>query len=140
MYVKLIVSIIALNRCTCFKNTCHSNLMEKLRQVFINNLKHFRKERNVRQLDLALEIGKSSNYINSIENGKYFPSPETIEQIASFLQIEPMQLFDRNGCTENLVRNKPKEYADELSEKLYNRLKSDLHKAIKNDIQEIFGQ
>ena len=67
--------------------------MENLRQVFLNNLKHFRKERNIRQLDLALEIGKSSNYINSIENGKYFPSPETIEQIAAFLQIEPMQLL-----------------------------------------------
>ncbi len=67
--------------------------MENLRQVFINNLKHFRKERNIRQLDLALEIGKNSNYINSIENGKYFPSPETIEQIAAFLQIEPMQLL-----------------------------------------------
>ena len=112
--------------------------MENLRQVFINNLKHFRKEQNIRQLDLALEIGKSSNYINSIENGKYFPSPETIEQIAVFLQIEPMQLFDRNGCTENLIQNKPKDYADELSEKLYNRIKSDLHKVIKNDIKEIF--
>ena len=114
--------------------------MEKLRQVFINNLKYFRKERNVRQLDLALEIGKSSNYINSIENGKYFPSPETIEQIASFLQIEPMQLFDRNGCIENLVQNKSKEYADELIEKLYNRLKSDLHKVIKDDIHKIFEE
>ena len=66
--------------------------MEKLRQVFINNLKYFRKKRNVRQLDLALEIGKSSNYINSIENGKYFPSPETIEQIASFLEDDIMEI------------------------------------------------
>lgn len=49
-----------------------------------------------------------------------------------------MQLFDRNGCTENLIQNKPKDYADELSEKLYNRIKSDLHKVIKNDIKEIF--
>lgn len=47
----------------------------------------------MRQLDLALEIGKSSNYINSIENGKYFPSPETIESIARSLGIEPVRLF-----------------------------------------------
>ena len=72
--------------------------MESLRQVFINNLKYLRKKKGLRQIDLALEIGKSSNYINSIENGKYFPSPETIEQIAKLLEIEPMQIFDRNGC------------------------------------------
>ena len=74
--------------------------MENLRQVFINNLRRYRKARNLRQLDLALEIGRSPNYINSIENGKYFPSPETIEQIADFLGVEPMLLFSRKS--ENL--------------------------------------
>jgi len=111
--------------------------MENLRQVFINNLKHFRNERNVRQLDLALEIGKSSNYINSIENGKYFPSPETIEQIADYLKIEPMQLFDRYGCNENLINNHSKDYATTLTETLYNKLKEDLHDFLKKDIEEI---
>ena len=53
----------------------------------------------MRQLDLALEIGKSSNYINSIENGKYFPSPETIESIARSLGIEPVRLFGK--CEES---------------------------------------
>ena len=47
----------------------------------------------MRQLDLALELGKNPNYINAIENGKYFPSPETIEQIAEILEIEPIRLF-----------------------------------------------
>ena len=45
--------------------------MQTLRQQFIQNLKFFRKQKGMRQLDLALEIGKSSNYINSIENGKF---------------------------------------------------------------------
>lgn len=111
--------------------------MENLRQVFINNLKHFRNERNVRQLDLALEIGKSSNYINSIENGKYFPSPETIEQIADYLKIEPMQLFDKYGCKENLINNQTEDYATTLTETLYNKLKEDLYDFLKKDIEEI---
>ena len=68
--------------------------MGELRQTFIENLKHYRKERGFRQLDLALAIGKSSNYINSVENGKYFPSPETIEQIAAALDLEPICLFE----------------------------------------------
>lgn len=52
-------------------------------------------------MDLALEIGKSSNYINSIENGKYFPSPETIEEIAAVLEIEPIRLFDQETSQSN---------------------------------------
>lgn len=68
--------------------------MGELRQTFIRNLKRYRKEQGFRQLDLALAIGKSSNYINSVENGKYFPSPEIIEQIADTLGLEPIRLFD----------------------------------------------
>ncbi len=67
--------------------------MAELRRTFIQNLKYYRKLKGLRQLDLALEIGKSTNYINSIENGKYFPSPETIEKIAEILEIEPIRLF-----------------------------------------------
>lgn len=112
--------------------------MENLRQIFINNLKYYRKERNIRQLDLALEIGKSSNYINSIENGKYFPSPETIEQIADFLNIEPFQLFDRSGCPKNLIQNNINGFSKELSETLYTKLKNDLKDFLYKDINEIF--
>ena len=67
--------------------------MAELRQAFIRNLKHYRKLKKMRQLDLALELGKNPNYINAIENGKYFPSPETIEQIAEILKIDPISLF-----------------------------------------------
>lgn len=69
--------------------------MEGLRAVFIRNLKYYRKINGIRQLDLSYEIGKGANYINSIENSKYFPSPETIEQIAGILGIDPMQLFNK---------------------------------------------
>ena len=83
--------------------------MQTLRQQFIQNLKFFRKQKGMRQLDLALEIGKSSNYINSIENGKYFPSPETIENIALSLGIEPVRLFvkcdesEKEKIAENVI-------------------------------------
>ena len=66
-----------------------------LREVFIRNLKYYRKQKRLRQIDLAIELDKNPNYINSIENSKYFPSPETIEQIAGILGIDPMQLFNK---------------------------------------------
>ena len=82
--------------------------MAELRQAFIRNLKHYRKLKKMRQLDLALELGKNPNYINSIENGKYFPSPETIEQIAEILEIEPIRLFTQEQPDSNKKSDKEK--------------------------------
>ena len=89
--------------------------MEGLRQVFIANLKRYRKQNHIRQLDLAMEIGKSANYINSIENGKYFPSPETIEKIAEVLKVEPASLFQK----EDKAKLPPKE---ELVNRIYDKV------------------
>ena len=105
--------------------------MENLRQVFINNLRRYRKAKKVRQLDLAVEIGKSPNYINSIENGKYFPPPETIERIADFLGVEPMLLFSRQS---DEIPFSSRESSTEFAEVLYARLKADLHEILKKDI------
>lgn len=74
--------------------------MMSLRGVFIRNLKYYRKQKGLRQLDLAVELNKNTNYINSIENSKYFPSPETIEQIAQILGVAPMQLFNPKEPTQ----------------------------------------
>ena len=102
--------------------------MASLRDIFIRNLKFYRKERNIRQLDLALEIGKSSNYINSIENGKYFPSPETIEQIAAVLKINPMTLFDTRSPAEQ--KNNTTEISAEVKKELIAKLQKSIAEII----------
>lgn len=113
--------------------------MGNLQQLFINNLKIFRKQKGLRQIDLALEIGKSSNYINSIENGKYFPSPDTIEKICQCLDIEAFQLFQKQEKTDNLKENKNTEISQNIIENLYAKLKEDLYKFLKKDIETILG-
>ena len=108
--------------------------MQTLRQQFIQNLKFFRKQNGMRQLDLALEIGKSSNYINSIENGKYFPSPETIESIARSLGIEPVRLFVK--CEESEKEKLPAKLEKELlseSDALKSRAKGVLVPVVINE-------
>ena len=117
-------------RCTEFYKDCHTDFVD-LRAVFIRNLKFYRNSKKVRQLDLALEIGKSSNYINSIENGKYFPSPETIDKIAEYLDIEPMMLFDRKNPQIKENHNTPAADINEIK----NQLKQNLLK----DIDSIFN-
>lgn len=111
--------------------------MMGLRQVFIQNLKHYRKIKNMRQLDLALELGKNPNYINAIENGKYFPSPETIEEIAEFLGIEPLQLFDRGiQDSQSEEETEQSEHEEKVDLKL---IEFKLQEIISKDISKIFS-
>lgn len=112
--------------------------MTGLRQIFIKNLKFYRKIKNKRQLDLALDLGKNPNYINAIENGKYFPSPETIEEIARVLEIEPLQLFDRDmpeSGTENARGS------SSIEEKIDLKLiEFKLQETLSKDISKIFAE
>ena len=101
--------------------------MEGLRQFFISNVKRYRKLNHLRQLDLALEIGKSANYINSIENGKYFPSPETIEKIADVLKVEPASLFQKEGSGNPLPR-------EELVNRVYDKVIASLPDLIRSTV------
>ena len=109
--------------------------MRDLRNIFIRNLKYFRGKKGMRQLDLSLEINKGANYINSIENSKYFPSPETIQEIADVLGIKPMQLFDENGCLENVIEDNREKLKTEIIENLHNLIKED----IKKEIDRVLG-
>lgn len=106
--------------------------MAELRQIFIENLKHYRKQNNLRQLDLALEIGKSSNYINSIENGKYFPSPETIDKIATVLKIDPQKLFD-GSVIEKAKKSELNKEA--LAKEIFSKIKLQIDELIEKELK-----
>ena len=69
-------------------------------ELFIINLKDFRKSRKLSQAKLAEICDSSQAYIGEIEVGKKFPSPEMIEKIASALDIESYCLFQNNAKTD----------------------------------------
>ena len=114
-------------KCANLQKYHHTGCMEGLRQFFISNVKRYRKLNHLRQLDLALEIGKSANYINSIENGKYFPSPETIEKIADVLKVEPASLFQKEGSGNPLPR-------EELVNRVYDKVIASLPDLIRSTV------
>ena len=101
-----------------------------LQEIFINNLRYFRKQKKMTQNDLTLALDKGYNYINGIEQGKSFPQIEVIEQIAKILEIKPAALFDENSCSINVIKSDKSKIADEITEKLYNLLKKDIKKEI----------
>jgi len=68
-------------------------------ELFIANMKDFRKLLKMSQAKLAEICDSSQAYIAEIEVGKKFPSPDMIEKIASALEIESYCLFQNNAST-----------------------------------------
>ena len=67
--------------------------MTHFQKLFIRNLRFWRKKREISQLKLSEMVNISPNYLNAIENGKNFPSPDVIQNISNSLKIMPYQLF-----------------------------------------------
>jgi transcriptional regulator with XRE-family HTH domain len=64
-----------------------------LKEVFVQNLKKFRKIEGISQLKLATLCDTDVSYIGQIEMGKRFPSIKLIEKMAKALDIEAYRLF-----------------------------------------------
>jgi transcriptional regulator with XRE-family HTH domain len=70
-------------------------------ELFIINLKDFRKIHSFSQAKLAELCESTQAYIAEIEVGKKFPSPDMIERIASALDIESYCLFQNKAAGNN---------------------------------------
>jgi transcriptional regulator with XRE-family HTH domain len=64
-----------------------------IQDLFIVNLKAYRKLRGVSQTKLAELCNSSTGYIGEIECGRRFPSVNMIERLATALGIESWHLF-----------------------------------------------
>ncbi|MBR5032655.1 MAG: helix-turn-helix transcriptional regulator [Treponema sp.] len=107
----------------------------KLKDIFINNLKFYRKQKKMTQNDLTLAIDKSYNYINSVEQGKLIPSFDVIEKICAVLEIKASMLFDEQASPENLKTFNKENYIAELSDKLFNNLKKYISSEIRANLK-----
>jgi transcriptional regulator with XRE-family HTH domain len=67
--------------------------MTHFQDLFIKNLRFYRTQRGINQIDFSALINLSPNYLNAVENGKNFPSPEVIQKMSDVLEILPYQLF-----------------------------------------------
>jgi transcriptional regulator with XRE-family HTH domain len=71
-----------------------------IQELFIANLKRYRKAEHLSQEELAFEIDSSQTYISEIEVGKKFPSLEMVERISNILGIESWKLFQMEAQDE----------------------------------------
>ncbi len=71
--------------------------MTNIQSCLSKNMKLHRRRLGLSQAALAEKAGTAPNYIALIEVGKSFPSLPMLEKIAAALQIDALDLFDKDG-------------------------------------------
>ncbi len=103
-----------------------------LREIFRENLKYWRNKANLTQEQLSEKIGYGSGYISEIESRDIFPKPETIDTIATALNITPAQLFEQQGCPKNTIFFDKDEFVKKISNDLYIKLNESMINYLKS--------
>jgi len=97
-----------------------------LQDIFLNNLKFYRKKRGLSQEALSERLNKGVNYINRIESHASFPTIQVIEEIAEILGIRAAQLFEEDVVPENIIKSDRDKFVQDVTEKLYEKLTADM--------------
>lgn len=95
--------------------------MEAFKQKLGDTIRKIRKKKNKNQIELAKEVGVDKNTISRYENGKTAPSIEHFLNLASALEISPMQLIpDLNSGTHfnDIIRKKISKRIQEIESTL----------------------
>lgn len=71
--------------------------MEKFRDEFIQNMKHYRDVNKISQAKLAELCNCGIGTIGSIESGRQFPSFDLLFRISEVLNVHPADLFLRDA-------------------------------------------
>jgi transcriptional regulator with XRE-family HTH domain len=101
-----------------------------INQLFILNLKKWRKIKGLSQQKLAEKCGTSHSYIRQLESDKGHPSFALIGKIADALQIKPYLLF-----YDETVKDSQSAKAKRIK-----AIQAELLKVVSNDIETAFNE
>jgi transcriptional regulator with XRE-family HTH domain len=59
-------------------------------------------------MKLSELLNISPNYLNAVENGKNFPSPEVLQRIIDVLEVLPYQLFLEHPDKQKITKHNEK--------------------------------
>ena len=68
-----------------------------------------RTDKNISARELSLQLGQSTGYINTIENGKSLPSMSMFLYICEYFKITPQEFFDVENENSKLLQDILKE-------------------------------
>jgi transcriptional regulator with XRE-family HTH domain len=111
--------------------------MISLKEIFVLNLKKFRKLKGISQMKLAEKCDTAVSYIGQIEMGRRFPSMELTERIAEALEVEPYRFFMEKPeiCYE--TTENADDYLAMMPQKLRQNMIKRLNTALQTCIEEI---
>ncbi|GHV95750.1 hypothetical protein AGMMS50293_20700 [Spirochaetia bacterium] len=102
-----------------------------VQDLFIANLKGYRKLQKISQMQLAELCDSSTGYIGEIESGKRFPSVHMIERIAAAFKIESWFLF-KNEPISHPASNSAIRLAPSQKKELLDNMNSALSKILED--------
>ena len=79
--------------------------MQDIKKLLGSRIKNIRKKRGVTQEKLAEMVGIAPPNISYIETGKYCPAIDTMQKIATALDVEPYELYRFNIKNQNEIKN-----------------------------------
>ncbi len=86
--------------------------MEKdLNKIISSNLLYILKKKKLTQIAFAKKIKKSPVYVNNVIKGRGKPSLDAIAKICEVLEIQPKELFIKEGDVERNMNILRTEYA-----------------------------
>ena len=71
---------------------------------FPQRLTQLRMQKGVSARDMSLSIGQNTGYINSIENGKNFPTMKNFFYICEYLHVTPKEFFEDGSADPETIR------------------------------------
>ena len=103
--------------------------MTHLQQLFINNIRYYRSVAGYSQVAFSEQLGLSPNYLNAVENGKNFPSPEVLQRILDVLNLLPYELFLEKPTSQTQAKNnETAQIVEDLKQQIIERFDSVLQK------------
>ena len=73
-------------------------------EMFSKRLAQLRMQKGVSARDMSLSLGQNHGYINSIENGKTFPTMTNFFYICEYLHITPKEFFEDGSADPETIR------------------------------------
>ena len=72
---------------------------------FSDNLKQFRKSKDLKQADLAAHFGVGRTTVTSWENGTTIPNIDVLDKLATLLEVTADELLGREPMIDKFKRN-----------------------------------
>ena len=112
-----------------------------LKEIFVRNLKEFRKKEGFSQMKLAEYCDTAPSYIGQIEAGNRFPSMEMIERMANTLMIEPYHFFrNRDNSVNSDIENLFPRLPNSMKNQIRTQIKTQIDQSTSEILSEILGK